>query len=63
MRGVSFLVDESGEKQAVLIDLKKDRRLWEDVYDASVARARRNEPRVSLEDVKRDLIARGKLRG
>ncbi len=33
MRGVQFLVDNDGEKTAVLIDLKKNAQLWEDFYD------------------------------
>lgn len=55
MRGVQFLVDADGEKTAVLIDLKKNARLWEDFYDAAVAKSRAKEPRESLESVKRRL--------
>ena len=60
MRGVQFLVDDDGEKTAVLIDLKKNAELWEDFYDVAVARSRAKEPRESLEDVRRRL--RGKRR-
>jgi hypothetical protein len=55
MRGVQFLVDEEGEKTAVLIDLKKNARLWEDFYDVALARSRAGEPRESLESVRRRL--------
>ena len=55
MRGVQFLVDEEGRKQGVLIDLKKNARLWEDFYDVAVAKSREKEPRESLESVKRRL--------
>ena len=61
MKGVQFLVDESGEKTAVLIDLKKNRALWEDFYDRTIAEQRRDEPRESLESVRRRLIRAGKL--
>ena len=40
MKGVQFLVDERGNKSAVLIDLKKHRDLWEDFYDRAVASSR-----------------------
>jgi hypothetical protein len=62
MRGVQFLVDDDGEKTAVLIDLKKNAELWEDFYDVAVARSRAKEPRESLESVRRRLRLRGKRR-
>jgi hypothetical protein len=55
MKGVQFLVDEEGEKRAVLIDLKKHGELWEDFYDKALARSRAGEPRETLEDVKKRL--------
>jgi hypothetical protein len=57
MKGIQFLVDENGKKTAVLIDLKKNADLWEDFYDLALARARKSEPRESLETVKRRLGA------
>jgi hypothetical protein len=55
MKGVQFLVDEDGNKTAVLIDLKRNAELWENFYDLALARARKSEPRESLETVKRRL--------
>ncbi|MFI5454506.1 MAG: hypothetical protein ACHRXM_03560 [Isosphaerales bacterium] len=55
MKGVQFLVDEKGNKTAVLIDLKRNSELWEDFYDLALARGRELEPRESLETVKRRL--------
>ena len=63
MEGIQFLVDESGERTAVLIDLKKYGELWEDFYDSVTARARADEPRESLESVKERLLTQGKLHG
>lgn len=60
MKGVQFLVDENGDKTAVLIDLKKHSELWEDFYDRALARDRENEPRESLESVKKRLQVRVK---
>ena len=53
MKGVQFVVDEKGKRQAVLIDLKKNRRLWEDFFDAAIVEERDGEPRESLKDVQR----------
>ena len=47
MPGVEFLVNDRGQKRAVLIDLKKHGALWEDLYDAYLVHARRREPRES----------------
>ena len=52
MKGVQFLVDEKGNKTAVLIDLKKHARLWEDFRDPALARSREREPRESLGSIK-----------
>ena len=58
MKGVRFVVDEAGEKTDVLINLKQNGELWEDIYDRALARKRAREPRESLESVKRRLTAR-----
>jgi len=52
MKGVQYLFDKKGNPQAVLIDLKKNRKLWEDFQDLVVADERRNEPCETLEEVK-----------
>jgi hypothetical protein len=62
VKGVQFVVDEQGEKTAVVIDLKKHGKLWEDFYDTAVAAARRDEPRETIEWVKRRLSRRGQQR-
>ena len=61
MKGIQFVTDEKGEKTAVLIDLKKYGELWEDIYDNLVAEQRANEPRETLESVKKRLRQLGKL--
>jgi hypothetical protein len=61
MKGIQFLVDEDGKKTAVFIDLKKNPELWEDIFDKTLAKSRRNEPRESLESVKRRLKSRESL--
>jgi hypothetical protein len=55
MKGVQYLVDDEGNKAAVLIDPKKHARLREDSRDLALARSREKGPRGSLESVKRRL--------
>ncbi|MBW4473488.1 MAG: hypothetical protein KME45_24395 [Stenomitos rutilans HA7619-LM2] len=61
MQGIQFLVDRQGRKTAVVIDLEEHSELWEDIYDAWLARSREDEPRELLEDVKQRLLEQGKL--
>jgi hypothetical protein len=61
LEGIQFVIDASGEKVAVLIDLKQYGELWEDFYDAILARARAEEPRESLDTVRESLRQSGKL--
>lgn len=49
------MMDDKGEKKAVIIDLKKYGEIWEDFYDSIVARLIYDEPRESLESVKNRL--------
>ena len=60
MPGIEFLRDRKGRRKAVLIGLKKHRRLWEDLYDAYLAHARRGERRESLATVRRLIESRAK---
>lgn len=62
MRGVKFLVDEKGKKTAVVLDLRQNAALWEDVYDTALARKRAAEPRESLANVRRRLQRGHKLK-
>jgi hypothetical protein len=51
MSGISYLVNEEGERAAVVIDLALHGELWEDFYDVLTAEARKDEPLESLQDV------------
>jgi hypothetical protein len=51
IKSVDFVVDEDGEKTAVLIDLKRHRLLREDFHDTTRPKQREREPRESLEAV------------
>lgn len=56
------MVDKKGRKTGVVIDLRKNPQLWEDLFDRALVRKRRGEPREALDVVKRRLIKTGKLR-
>lgn len=58
MKGVNFLIDDLGNKTGVILDLRKHRRLWEDIHDRLLIESRRGEPRISYEQVARRLKRR-----
>jgi len=61
LQGIQFVTNSAGKKTAVMLDLEIYGELWEDIYDVLLARERENEPRESLEEVKKMLKADGKL--
>ncbi len=56
-----YLTDERGEKVAVVIPIADYDAMMEDVADLACVAERRDEERISLEDVKKQLIADGLL--
>lgn len=64
MKGVSFITDETKKKRFVQIDLetlkKYDDRI-EDLFDVIIAESRKDEEKISIEDVKKMLKKSGKL--
>ncbi len=63
MQGIQYITNDKGKKVAVVIDLEKYGELREDFYDSLTARLRANEPRETLESVKKRLRKQGKLNG
>lgn len=63
MEGVQFVVDSEGKKTGVLINLKKNGTLWEDIYDNWLAQERKHEPRETLQSVRARLKRQGQLHG
>ncbi|MCX7043910.1 MAG: hypothetical protein NTX50_00295 [Candidatus Sumerlaeota bacterium] len=61
MQGIQYVVNSRGSKTAVVIDLKRHSALWEDFHDSLIARARKDEPRETLESVKKRLRAAKKI--
>ncbi len=60
MKGVSYLIDESGKRTGVILDLKQHSGIWEDLHDRLLVESRRREPRESLEKVKARLTRRSR---
>jgi len=58
VKGVQFIIDDAGEKKAVIIDLKKHADLWEDFYDALRVKERESEPRDTFDEVKKKVLGR-----
>ena len=64
MKGVNFVTDINNNKVAVQIDLKileKQENRIEDFIDGIIAESRKDEERVSLEEVMKGLKKKGKL--
>jgi hypothetical protein len=55
MKGVQFLIDDTGEKTAVLIDLEQWGDLWEDFYDVMVSQTRADEPEIDWDDLEAEI--------
>ncbi len=58
MKGIQFVIDDTGEKKAVLIDLKEWGDLWEDFYDLLISHSRKDEPTAQWEDLKAEMAGR-----
>ena len=63
MQGIQYVTNDKGRRVAVMIDLQRHGRVWEDFYDTLVSRLRADGPRESLATVKRRLRRQGRLHG
>ncbi|MEW5768284.1 MAG: hypothetical protein AB1797_11820 [bacterium] len=54
-----FIVDEAGAKRAVILPLEDYEELLEDIYDLAVIAERKDEPTISLEELKKRLKTNG----
>ena len=55
LKGVQYIVDGSGKRTAVVIDLDEWGEVWEDLYDVLVSEARQSEPTIAWETLKSEL--------
>jgi hypothetical protein len=56
LKGIQFVIDASGKKKAVLIDLSEWGELWEDIYDVLVSQSCKDEAKVDWEELKAEMI-------
>ena len=59
MKGIHYVVDDAGEKRAVLIDLTEWGEVWEDIYDVLVSQSRSNEPTVPWDRLRAETEQKG----
>ncbi len=56
-----YPVKGRGKKRRVIVPISEYRKMMEDLHDLAVVAERRNEPTVTLEEMKRRLKSRGIL--
>ncbi|MDO8589019.1 MAG: hypothetical protein Q7T82_18485 [Armatimonadota bacterium] len=55
MRGISYLIDDTGKRKAVMIDLSDWGKFWEDFHDVLVSATRSDEPTIPWETLKAEI--------
>ena len=56
-----YIVNESGKKTFVVLSVEDYKQLMDDIQDLAAIAERTNEPRISLEELERNLKADGLL--
>lgn len=56
-----YIVDEKGQKTAVVLPVEEYEELLEDLHDLAVIAERRDEPTITFEELKRRLKKNGLL--
>ncbi|MEK6681981.1 MAG: hypothetical protein AABY79_08465 [Nitrospirota bacterium] len=54
-----FIIDESGVKKAIILLMEDYEELLEDIHDLAVIAERKDEPSISLDELKKRLKADG----
>ncbi len=55
LKGVQYVTDSEGKRNAVLISLEEWGDLWEDIYDVLVSQSREDEPTVPWKTLKAEI--------
>ena len=58
---VQYVVDERGDRTAVIVPIGEYEELIEDLHDLAIIAERREEPTVSLDELRKKLIKDGLL--
>ena len=56
-----YIVDEKGQKTAVIIPVEEYEELLEDIHDLAIIAERRDEPTITFEELKKKLKKNGLL--
>ena len=56
-----YVIDEKGQKKAVIIPVDEYKELLEDIHDLAIVAERRDEPTVTFEELKKKLKKDGLL--
>jgi len=59
--GISYMVDEESNRIIIVLDKEKYGEAWEDFYDGLISELRKDEPTITIEELKAELKAEGKL--
>jgi len=59
--GIQFVTDEKGRKVAIQIDLRKHGARLEDFWDGLISESRRHQKGIPFEEIKADLVKRGRI--
>ncbi|MDO8142495.1 MAG: hypothetical protein Q6358_13425 [Candidatus Brocadiales bacterium] len=54
-----YIIDEAGEKKAVVLPIEDYEELLEDIHDLAVIAERKDEPTISFDELKKRLKADG----
>ena len=55
LKGVQYIVDDKGNRRAIVLDWEEWGELWEDLYDVLVAESRRDEPTIPWNELKAEV--------
>ncbi len=61
MGKAKYLIDESGQKTAVVLTVEDYEGLLEDIHDLAVIAERKDEPTINFDELKKRLVADGLL--
>jgi len=56
-----YVIDEKGQKTAVILPIEEYKELLEDIHDLAVIAERRDEPTITFEELKKKLRKDGLL--
>jgi len=51
-----YIVDSKGRKTAIILSIKQYKQLLEDLHDLAIIAERRDEPNISLDEMKKRLM-------